>query len=83
MTYQRQFNSTAAGATRNYLQRLARGNSLFENRGDGTFEDVTQSMHVEMGRWAWSSNFCDLNNDGWEDLVVANGNYTGEDTGDL
>ncbi|MEZ6099758.1 MAG: VCBS repeat-containing protein [Pirellulaceae bacterium] len=83
VTYQRQFNSTAAGATRNYLQRLARGNSLFENRGDGTFEDVTQSMHVEMGRWAWSSNFCDLNNDGWEDLVVANGNYTGEDTGDL
>ena len=38
---------------------------------------------VEVGRWAWSSVFVDLNNDGWEDLVVANGFVTGPDTTDL
>ena len=35
------------------------------------------------GRWAWSSNFIDINNDGREDLVVANGFITTDDTGDL
>ena len=38
---------------------------------------------VTMGRWAWGSRFVDLNNDGWEDLVVANGFISTEDTGDL
>ena len=36
-----------------------------------------------MGRWAWGSLFADINNDGWEDLLVANGYITQEDTRDL
>jgi hypothetical protein len=36
-----------------------------------------------MGRWAWSSMFADINNDGWEDLLVANGYITTPDPGDL
>ncbi|MEM7314357.1 MAG: VCBS repeat-containing protein, partial [Planctomycetota bacterium] len=81
VTYQRNFFSANEDA-RGKLRRLARGNSLFRN-SEGGFQDVTLDASVEMGRWAWSSLFCDLNNDGWEDLFVANGNYTGEDNGDL
>ena len=62
---------------------MAKGNSLFAGTGKGTFLDVSRAAQVEMGRWAWSSVFVDLNNDGWEDLVVANGYITTEDTGDL
>ncbi|XOV69731.1 MAG: FG-GAP repeat domain-containing protein [Verrucomicrobiota bacterium] len=66
------------------FQRHARGNSLFSNQGDGTFLDVSEEAGVTLGRWAWSSNFVDFNNDGWEDLIVANGMVTGTpDTGDL
>ena len=36
-----------------------------------------------MGRWAWSSIFADVNNDGWEDLVVANGHLTQKRIDDL
>jgi hypothetical protein len=36
-----------------------------------------------MGRWAWSSLLVDVNNDGWEDVLVANGYITGDDTDDL
>ena len=36
-----------------------------------------------MARWAWGTSFLDLNNDGWPDIIAANGNITGEDPGDL
>jgi hypothetical protein len=37
-----------------------------------------------MGRWAWGSTFADLNNDGREDIFVANGFITQpDDNGDL
>ena len=84
IAYQRKFKTGEDEATRALYQRHARGNSLFENMGDGTFRDVSEAAMVTEGRWAWGSNFADLNNDGWEDLVVANGMVTGTDsTGDL
>jgi len=36
-----------------------------------------------MGRWAFGSNFLDLNNDGWQDLFIANGFVTNSDSHDL
>ncbi len=33
--------------------------------------------------WAWGSKFADLNNDGWEDLYVANGYISQLDKDDL
>jgi hypothetical protein len=83
VTYQRQFLPSTTEETRSNFRRHARGNSLFMNMGDGTFSDVSDDAGVTMGRWAWGSTFVDLNNDGREDLVVANGFITGEDTKDL
>jgi hypothetical protein len=72
-------NETEAAA----MRRHARGNSLFRNLGGGRFEDITQQAGVGLGRWAWSSEFFDFDNDGLEDIYVANGFITGEDSGDL
>ena len=83
ITFQRKFQPGMSNPTKTLLQRAARGNSLFANSGDGTFVDVTVDAAVTMGRWAWGSLFVDLNNDGWDDLVVANGFLTSEDSGDL
>ncbi|MFT4639077.1 MAG: hypothetical protein ACI8T1_002401 [Verrucomicrobiales bacterium] len=83
ITLQKQFLPGADDATRDQARRHARGNSVYVNNGDGTFRDVTQESGANMARWAWSSNFIDLNNDGSEDLVVANGMITAGDTGDL
>ena len=84
VAYQRRYRAGQSGSTRELYQRHARGNSLFENLGNGSFQDVSIEANVTMGRWAWGSNFVDLNNDGWEDIVVANGLVTSqEDTGDL
>ena len=83
IAFQRQFQSSSDEEVRALLQRHARGNTLYENLGDGTFKDVSEAAGVTMGRWAWASHFVDLNNDSWEDLVVTNGFYTAEDSGDL
>ena len=65
------------------LQRMARGNSLFAADGEGSFRDVSELSGVTMGRWAWSSGFIDVNNDGWEEIAVANGYLTGRRSDDL
>ena len=84
ITFQRQFKPGAPKTMLAQYQRHARGNSLFQADLDGGgFSDVSVEQGVTMGRWAWGSRFVDLNNDGWEDLVVANGFISTEDTGDL
>jgi hypothetical protein len=83
ITYQRQYAEQFGAEGVQSIQRMARGNTLFRNLGDGKFQDVSLSADVTMGRWAWGSLFADLNNDSWDDLVVLNGNITTEDTGDL
>jgi hypothetical protein len=82
IAYQRQFRPTDS-RSRSSFQRHARGNTLFQNSGDGGFRDVSVEAGVTMGRWAWGSTFADLNNDGLLDLYVTNGFITTEDTGDL
>jgi len=72
------FMPDAPPEVRALYRRHARGNSLFRNRGDGRFEDVTLAARAEMGRWAWSSDTLDFDSDGWEDLYVANGMLTRE-----
>jgi hypothetical protein len=72
-----------AKSTRVLVQRLARGNSLFVNHGGSCFADYSTIAGVTMGRWAWGSIFADLNNDGWQDVVVANGYLTTPNSGDL
>ncbi|MCP4847893.1 MAG: VCBS repeat-containing protein [Verrucomicrobiaceae bacterium] len=84
ITYQRQFKPGAGDKLIAGYRRHARGNSLFEGRLDGgQFRDASVSAGVTMGRWAWGSRFADINNDGWQDLVVANGFISAPDTGDL
>lgn len=67
------FRAGSATDARSLYRRHAKGNSLFRGLGEGRFEEVSSSAGVERGRWAWSSDAVDLDNDGYEDLYVANG----------
>jgi hypothetical protein len=84
ITTQKEFKPDANLGTRKRFRRFTRGNTLFRNTPEG-FIDTSESAGVTMGRWAWGSRFVDLNNDGWQDLVVANGYLSAADngTGDL
>jgi hypothetical protein len=71
------------GGTPEIYARMAKGNTLFRNLGGGRFEDVTERAGVGFGRWAWSSQFLDVDGDGNQDLYILNGFITGEKTDDL
>jgi hypothetical protein len=80
---QERFHESANPEVRGQFRRHSRGNSLFENAGDGTFRDVSEAAGVTMGRWAWASKFADIDNDGLEDIYVVNGYVTNDDPHDL
>ncbi|MGA7525541.1 MAG: FG-GAP-like repeat-containing protein [Acidobacteriaceae bacterium] len=80
---QKQFHEAAPEKIRALYQRHARGNALYRNRGDGSFENVGHAAGVEMGRWSWCSDFLDFDHDGYADLYVANGYISGPDHDDL
>jgi hypothetical protein len=48
-------------------------NTLQWNRGDGTFADVAYYGGVEATEWSWGPIFLDVDLDGFEDLLVPNG----------
>ena len=83
IAYQRQYADRFDGVAQKKLQRLARGNSLFSNLGEAGFSDVSVKSATTMGRWAWGSLFADINNDSWDDMLIANGHVTTDDKGDL
>jgi tetratricopeptide (TPR) repeat protein/peroxiredoxin len=49
-------------------------NRLYRNRGDGTFEDVTQSSGVGVIENTACALFVDVDNDGRQDLIVVRSN---------
>jgi hypothetical protein len=63
--------------SRDRLEELALGNSLYENTGAGTFRDVSAGAGPFSAGWAWGGGFIDINNDGFEDLFTPNGFISG------
>ena len=80
---QAQFHEAAPPAIRTLYQRHARGNALYRNKGDGTFENDGQKAGVAMGRWSWSADFWDMDHDGFADLYVTDGYISGPQPTDI
>jgi hypothetical protein len=49
-------------------------NTLFLNRGDGTYAEIAQLAGVEATEWSWGAVFLDVDLDGYEDLLIPTGN---------
>ena len=59
------------GDVRTQLQHQR--NTLFLNRGDGSFAEVAQYAGIAASGWSWGTMFLDVDLDGWQDVLVANG----------
>jgi hypothetical protein len=66
------------GGERESLGKLAAGNSLYQNQGDGTFRNVTAQSGGFAAGWAFGGGFLDFDNDGREDLYTPNGFISGK-----
>ncbi|HEY3113665.1 MAG TPA: CRTAC1 family protein [Gemmatimonadaceae bacterium] len=48
-------------------------NTMFLNRGDGTYAEIASQAGVDASEWSWSSLFLDVDLDGYEDLLIGTG----------
>ena len=55
------------------LQLQQQRNTLFLNRGDGSFAEVAAYAGVAASGWSWSTMFLDVDLDGWQDILIVNG----------
>ena len=51
--------------------------ALYRNNGDGTFTDVAAPAGIADPRGGWGSLFADYNNDGYLDLYITRGGWSG------
>ena len=51
-------------------------NMLWENHGEFRFTDISTETGACDTGWGWGAKFFDADNDGWQDLYVANGFIT-------
>src|SRR5438093_4367239 len=48
-------------------------NTLFLNRGDGTYAEIAQMLGIDSTDWSWMPVFLDVDLDGFEDLLITTG----------
>lgn len=56
-------------------------NTLFLNRGDGTYSEIAQLAGLQASEWSWCPAFLDVDLDGFEDVLITTGH--GFDTQDI
>ena len=48
-------------------------NTLFLNRGDHTFSEISQFSNTHASEWSWATMFMDVDLDGHEDILITTG----------
>jgi hypothetical protein len=79
MSDERNFSADHDKDARTARHQAARGNTLLCNDGGGRFRDLTATAAFAPARsasWSYSSQFVDIDGDGWLDIFAPNGFFT-------
>jgi hypothetical protein len=55
------------------MQLQQQRNTLYANRGDGTFAEMGAQAGVQASGWSWSTMLLDVDLDGWRDILITAG----------
>ncbi|MBK7864249.1 MAG: VCBS repeat-containing protein [Archangiaceae bacterium] len=55
------------------LKKFARGNTLYLAQADGGYRESAEALGVNRGLWAFGALFADVDDDGRQEVAVANG----------
>ena len=58
-------------------------NTLFWDRGDGTYAEIAPFSGLAASDWSWCPVFLDVDLDGYEDLLISNGHFHNVNDWDL
>ena len=58
-------------------------NTLFHNRGHGTYAEIAQLAGLEASEWSWCPVFVDVDLDGYEDLLITTGHWRDAQNADV
>lgn len=58
-------------------------NTLFLNRGDGTYAEIAELAGLDASDWSWGAVFLDVDLDGFEDLLIPTGHNHDVQNSDL
>jgi len=75
------FNETVAYGDDDYaraLPQVRNKNVFFKQSNEKRFEDRAAEFGIAVAGWTWNGKFADLDNDEWQDLVIANGMLEGK-----
>jgi Flp pilus assembly protein TadD len=64
-------------------RKHVKGNSLYRNKGDGTFTYTGDTQGIEICPWSWSCDGADFDNDGTPEIYVACGMVSNNSPADL
>ncbi len=71
---QRGMSGESASSASSIDERLqAEHNTLFLNRGNGTYAEIAMLAGVHASEWSWGVAFLDVDLDGYEDILITNG----------
>ncbi len=59
------------------LRQVRGRNILLKGTSGRPFEDVSASAGIEVGGWSWDTEIADFDNDGLQDVFIANGEWSG------
>lgn len=62
-----------------YITNGIYGNYMYENNGDGSYDNIVEDLGLEVFRVCWTGNWIDFENDGWEDVYITTA-YISQDT---
>lgn len=58
------------------VSNLSLHNVLLRKKdAEKSYLEEANELGIGYGAWSWNSRFADVNNDGWKDLYIVNGNY--------